>query len=53
MKKFKHLFIALAAMLLAVPDLHAQKYVIRSVMDISEAADGVEVVFEGRTDNTN
>ena len=53
MKKFKHLFIALAAMLLAVPDLHAQKYVIGSVMDISEAADGVEVVFEGRTDNTN
>ena len=53
MKKFKHLFIVLAAMLLAVPDLHAQKYVIGSVMDISEAADGVEVVFEGRTDNTN
>ena len=53
MKKFKHLFIALAAMLLAVPDLHAQKYVIGSVMDITEAADGVEVVFEGRTDNTN
>ena len=53
MKKFKHLFIALAAMLLAVPDLHAQKYVIGSVMDISEAADGVEVVFEGRSDNSN
>ena len=52
MKKIKSLFLALFATLLTVPSLHAQ-YIIGSVVGADEAADGMEVVFEGRSDNSN
>ena len=41
------------ATLAALPNLHAQRYIIGSVVAIEEAVDGMEVVFEGRSDNSN
>ena len=52
MKRIRSLFLALCASLVAMPGLHAQ-YIIGSVVGADEAADGMEVVFEGRSDNSN
>ena len=52
MKRIRSLFLALCASLVAMSDLHAQ-YIIGSVVGADEAADGMEVVFEGRSDNSN
>ena len=52
MKRIRSLFLALCASLVAMSGLHAQ-YIIGSVVGADEAADGMEVVFEGRSDNSN
>lgn len=53
MKKLRTLLLAMFATLAALPNLHAQRYIIGSVVAIEEAVDGMEVVFEGRSDNSN
>ena len=48
MKKIKSLFLALLAMMLAVPSLHAQgNYIIGAPVALEDELDGLEVVFEG------
>lgn len=47
MKKIKSLFLALLAMMLAVPSLHAQgNYIIGAPVALEDELDGLEVVFE-------
>ena len=54
MKKIKSLFLALLAMMLAVPSLHAQgNYIIGAPVALEDELDGLEVVFEGYSDNSN
>ena len=54
MKKIKSLFLALLAMMLAVPSLHAQgNYIIGAPVALEEVTDGMEVVFEGYSDDSN
>ena len=53
MKRTKILILALLVALAAVPSLHAQDYVIGSSIYPEEVADGMEVVFEGRSVTTS
>ena len=54
MKKIKSLFLALLAMMLAVPSLHAQgNYIIGAPVALEDELDGLEVVFEGYSDDSN
>ena len=54
MKKIKSLFLALLTMMLAVPSLHAQgNYIIGAPVALEEVTDGMEVVFEGYSDDSN
>ena len=53
MKRTKTLILALLVALAAVPSLHAQDYVIGSSIYPEEVADGMEVVFEGRSVTTS
>ena len=53
MKKIKSLFLALLAMMLAVPSLHAQNYIIGAPVPLEDELDGMEVVFEGYSDDSN
>ena len=54
MKKIKSLFLALLAMMLAVPSLHAQgNYIIGAPVALEDELDGMEVVFEGYSDDSN
>lgn len=53
MKKIKSLFLALLAMMLAVPSLHAQgNYIIGAPVALEDELDGLEVVFEGYSDDS-
>ena len=53
MKKIKSLFMALAALMLSVPCLHAQNYIIGAPVPLDDELDGMEVVFEGYSDDSN
>lgn len=53
MKRTKTLILVLLVALAAVPSLHAQDYVIGSSIYPEEVADGMEVVFEGRSVTTS
>ena len=53
MKKIKSLFMALAALMLSVPCLHAQNYIIGAPVPLEDELDGMEVVFEGYSDDSN
>ena len=53
MKKIKSLFMALAALMLSMPCLHAQNYIIGAPVPLEDELDGMEVVFEGYSDDSN
>ena len=53
MKKIKSLFLALAALMLSMPCLHAQNYIIGAPVPLEDELDGMEVVFEGYSDDSN
>ena len=53
MRKIKSLFLALAALMLSVPCLHAQNYIIGAPVPLEDELDGMEVVFEGYSDDSN
>ena len=54
MKKIKSLFLALLALMLSMPSLHAQgNYIIGAPVALEDELDGLEVVFEGYSDDSN
>ena len=53
MKKIKSLFLALSALMLSMSSLHAQNYVIGAPVPLEDELDGMEVVFEGYSDDSN
>ena len=53
MKKIKSLFLALSALMLSMSSLHAQNYVIGAPVPLEDELDGLEVVFEGYSDDSN
>ena len=53
MRKIKSLFMALAALMLSMPCLHAQNYIIGAPVPLEDELDGMEVVFEGYSDDSN